>query len=146
MKFGFRTPSIKKSIKARTTGKIKRSIKKSVNPVYEKKGIGYIKNPEKALKNSLYHKTTIDITKTLKSNASKNNHTTNNSILEKMNNQQHKIKQKNQSSKIKGDMKLSPKTEKIIAIFAYIISTIIIGYILILVISFVIGIIKGFIV
>lgn len=68
MKFGFRTPSIKKSIKARTTGKIKRSIK------------------------------------------------------------------------------LSPKTEKIIAIFAYIISTIIIGYILILVISFVIGIIKGFIV
>ena len=63
-----------------------------------------------------------------------------------MNNQQHKIEQKNQSSKIKEDIKLSPKTEKIIAIFAYIISTIIIGYILILVISFVIGIIKGFIV
>ena len=52
----------------------------------------------------------------------------------------------NTKTKIKEDIKLSPKTEKIIAIFAYIISTIIIGYILILVISFVIGIIKGFIV
>ena len=66
MKFGFRTPSLKKSFKARTTGKIKRSIKKSINPMYGKKGMGYIKNPKRALKNSLYNKTTIDITKTKK--------------------------------------------------------------------------------
>lgn len=66
MKFGFRTPNIKKSIKARTTGKVKRAVKKSINPVYGKKGIGYIKNPEKALKNSIYHKTTIDTTKDVK--------------------------------------------------------------------------------
>lgn len=40
MKFGVRKPSIKKSISARTTGKIKRSIKKSVNPLYGKKEWG----------------------------------------------------------------------------------------------------------
>lgn len=66
MKFGFRTPSLKKSFKARTTGKIKRSIKKSINPMYGKKGMGYIKNPKRALKNSLYNKTTIDIIKPIK--------------------------------------------------------------------------------
>ena len=73
MKFGFRTPSIKKSIKARSTGRIKRAVKKSLNPTYGKKGIGYIKNPEKALKNSLYHKTTVDTTKTIKSAIRKTN-------------------------------------------------------------------------
>lgn len=73
MKFSFRTPSIKKSIKARSTGRIKRAVKKSLNPTYGKKGIGYIKNPEKALKNSLYHKTTVDTTKTIKSAIRKTN-------------------------------------------------------------------------
>ena len=34
MRFGMRTPSIKKSIKARTTGKAKRAIKKAVIPGY----------------------------------------------------------------------------------------------------------------
>ena len=70
MKFGFRTPSLKKSFKSRTTGKIKRSIKKSINPMYGKKGMGYIKNPKKALKNSLYNKTTIDVTKPIKKSLS----------------------------------------------------------------------------
>ena len=42
MKMGMRKPSIKKSIKARTTGKVKRSIKRSVNPLYGKKGMGLI--------------------------------------------------------------------------------------------------------
>lgn len=37
MKFGARKPSIKKSISARTTGKAKRAIKKSVIPSYGKK-------------------------------------------------------------------------------------------------------------
>ena len=32
MKFGARKPSIKKSISARTTGRVTRSFKKSVNP------------------------------------------------------------------------------------------------------------------
>lgn len=40
MKFGIRKPNIKKSIKARTTGRIKRMAKKSVNPLYGKKRHG----------------------------------------------------------------------------------------------------------
>jgi len=60
MKTGIRTPSIKRSVKARTTGRIKRAAKSSVNPLYGKKGVGYIKDPGKALKNSVYHKVTID--------------------------------------------------------------------------------------
>lgn len=43
MKFGFRTPSIKKSIKARTTGRVKRAVKKSLNPTYGKKRNGLYK-------------------------------------------------------------------------------------------------------
>lgn len=41
MKFGMRTPSLKKSIKARTTGKAKRAIKKAVIPGYGKKGMSF---------------------------------------------------------------------------------------------------------
>lgn len=59
MKFGFRTPSVKKSMKARTTGKIKRSVKKSINPLYGKKGTGYITDPKKAVYNKVYNKTTF---------------------------------------------------------------------------------------
>lgn len=37
MKFGIRTPSLKKSLKARTTGKVKRQVKKLLFPDMEKK-------------------------------------------------------------------------------------------------------------
>ncbi len=58
MKFGPRKPDMKKSISARTTGKAKRTLKKSIDPSYGKKGMGYIKNPKKAAYNKLYNKTT----------------------------------------------------------------------------------------
>ena len=61
MKFGIRKPSLKKSLKARTTGKIKRKVKKTVIPGYGKKGMGWIKNPKKAAYNKVYHKTTFSI-------------------------------------------------------------------------------------
>lgn len=61
MKIGVRKPSIKKSLKARTTGSLKRSIKKSVNPLYGQKGMGFVKSPKKSIKNSIYHKTTFSI-------------------------------------------------------------------------------------
>lgn len=61
MKFGMRKPSIKKSIKARTTGKAKRAIKKSVVPGYGKKGTGIIKSPKKAVYNKVYNKTSFSI-------------------------------------------------------------------------------------
>lgn len=60
MKVGPRKPSIKKSVKARTSGKIKRQVKKSVNPLYGKKGMGYVNNPKKAVYNKVYNKTTFD--------------------------------------------------------------------------------------
>lgn len=61
MKVGYRKPSIKKSIKARTTGKVKRRIKSSINPAYGKKGMGWINDPKKAAYNKVYNKTTRSI-------------------------------------------------------------------------------------
>lgn len=59
MKFGMRKPSIKKYIKARTTGRAKRKIKKAIVPGYGKKGMGWIKDPKKAAYNKVYNKTTF---------------------------------------------------------------------------------------
>lgn len=56
MKFGMRKPSLKKSIAARTTGKIKRSIKKTLIPGYGKKGMGLINEPNKSMYNKIYKK------------------------------------------------------------------------------------------
>lgn len=61
MKFGMRTPSLKKSISARTTGQLKRSIKRALIPGYGKKGMGWIRNPKKAMYNKVYNKTTFSI-------------------------------------------------------------------------------------
>lgn len=66
MKFGIRKPSLKKSIKARTTGKAKRALKKAVIPGYGKKGSGWIKNPKKAAYNKIYKKTTFSLKDLLK--------------------------------------------------------------------------------
>ena len=46
MRIGMRKPSIKKSFKARTTGK---------------KGMGMLKDPERSVKNKIYKKTTFSI-------------------------------------------------------------------------------------
>lgn len=61
MKIGMRTPSLKKSLKARTTSKWKRQAKKAIIPGYGKKGVGWIKNPKKAMYNKVYHKTTFGL-------------------------------------------------------------------------------------
>lgn len=61
MKMGIRKPSIKRSVKARTTGKLKRNVKKAVNPLYSKNGMGYINDPKKAIYNKVYNKTTIGV-------------------------------------------------------------------------------------
>ena len=70
MKFGVRKPSIKKSISARTTGKLKRQVKRAVNPLYGKKGMGYVNDPQKAIYNKVYNKTTLGTKDILKSNTS----------------------------------------------------------------------------
>ena len=45
MKFGFRTPSLKRSISARTTGRAKRAIKRAIIPGYGKRGMALLTNP-----------------------------------------------------------------------------------------------------
>jgi len=61
MKVGVRKPNIKKSIKARTTGKAKRAVKSAVNPLYGKKGMGWVNDPKKAAYNRVYNKTTVGV-------------------------------------------------------------------------------------
>lgn len=61
MKFGLRKPSLKKSVKARTTGRLKREINGAINPFYGKKGMGWVRSPKKAMYNKVYNKTTFSI-------------------------------------------------------------------------------------
>ena len=66
MKFGQRKINVKSRIKARTTAKAKRAVKSAINPLYGKKGMGYAKNPKRAIKNKIYNKTTFDPIKLIK--------------------------------------------------------------------------------
>lgn len=66
MKYGMRFPSFKKHFRAKTTGSFKRSMKRLINPFYGKKGVGFIKNPKKSIRNKIYHKTTFSIWDLLK--------------------------------------------------------------------------------
>ena len=61
MKFGLRTPSLKKSFRARITGRAKRVVKKALIPGYGKKGMGWLKNPKKVAYNKVYQKTSFSI-------------------------------------------------------------------------------------
>lgn len=56
MKYGVRKPSVRKSISARTSGRVTRSINRSVNPYYGKRGMGWVNNPRKAGYNKVYNK------------------------------------------------------------------------------------------
>ena len=59
--FGLRKISPMKSLKARTTGRAKRAVKKALIPGYGKKGMGWIKNPKKAAYNKVYKKTSFSL-------------------------------------------------------------------------------------
>ena len=61
MKIGMRKPSPMRSIKARTTGKAKRAVKKAIMPGYGQKGMSWLTNPKKAAYNKVYKKTTFSI-------------------------------------------------------------------------------------
>lgn len=61
MKIGMRTPSLKKSLRARTTGAAKRAVKRALIPGYGKKGMGLLRDPERAIKNKIYRKTTFSL-------------------------------------------------------------------------------------
>jgi hypothetical protein len=56
MKFGIRTPSLKKSLAARTS--VKRLVKNSFG-LKAPRGCGWLTNPKKAAYNRVYNRTTI---------------------------------------------------------------------------------------
>lgn len=60
-KIGVRRFSPRKSIAARTTGRLTRSIKRALIPWYGKKGVGWLKNPRRAARNALYRRTTFGV-------------------------------------------------------------------------------------
>lgn len=61
VKVGLRKPNLKTSLKARTTGRAKRAVKRAIIPGYGKKGMGWIKNPKKAAYNAVYSRTTVGV-------------------------------------------------------------------------------------
>ena len=84
MKVGVRKPSVSKRVKARTTGRAKRAVKKAVIPYYGVKGTGIVKNPKKAVYNKIYKNTTIGVDDIVavgmaasENKRKKQNHTTN---------------------------------------------------------------------
>lgn len=66
MKYGFRTPSLRRSISARTTGRAKRAIKRAIIPGYGMKGMGLLTNPRKSIYNRIYRRTTFGLGDILK--------------------------------------------------------------------------------
>lgn len=61
MKVGIRKPSIKRSLKARTTGRAKRALKRSINPFYGKRGMGFLLHPLKAAYGWVYRRVTVSV-------------------------------------------------------------------------------------
>lgn len=61
MRIGMRKPSVKRMIKARTTGRAKRAVKRAVIPGYGKRGMGFVKNPKRAVKGAIYRRTTFSV-------------------------------------------------------------------------------------
>ena len=69
VKIGFRKPSLRKSISARTKGRATRAIKKAIIPNYGKRGMGWA-HPKRKIYNSIYNKTTFDTRKLFINNSS----------------------------------------------------------------------------
>ena len=61
MRIGMRKPSVKRMIKTRTTGRAKRAVKRAVIPGYGKRGMGFVKNPKRAVKGAIYRRTTFSV-------------------------------------------------------------------------------------
>ncbi|RMC62116.1 hypothetical protein [Lactobacillus sp. ESL0259] len=69
VKIGFRKPSLKRSISARTKGRATRAIKRAIIPNYGKRGMGWA-HPKRKIYNSIYNKTTFDTRKLFINNSS----------------------------------------------------------------------------
>lgn len=58
--FGIRKPNMNKRISARTTGRATRMLNRATNPLYGKKGMGWVKNPRRAAYGYVYNRTTFN--------------------------------------------------------------------------------------
>lgn len=65
MRVGFRTPSWKRSLSARTKGRFTRSVKRAVIPGYGRRGMGIL-HPKRAVYNQVYRRTTFGLGDILK--------------------------------------------------------------------------------
>ena len=61
MKYGVRKPSVRKSVSARTTGRLTRTANRSINPYYGSKGMGWVNDSHRAAYNKVYYKGTISL-------------------------------------------------------------------------------------
>ena len=61
MRIGMRKPSVKRMIKARTTDRAKRAVKRAVIPGYGRRGMGFVKNPKRSVKGAIYRRTTFSV-------------------------------------------------------------------------------------
>lgn len=61
MKYGVRKVNLKSSLKARTTGRARRSLKRASNPLYGKSGMGFVNNPKKAVYNKVYSTSSVGV-------------------------------------------------------------------------------------
>ena len=61
MRIGMRKPSVKRMIKARTTDRAKRAVKRAVIPGYGRRGMGFVKDPKRAVKGAIYRRTTFSV-------------------------------------------------------------------------------------
>lgn len=65
MRVGFRKPSWKRSLSARTKGRFTRSVKRAVIPGYGRRGMGIL-HPKRAVYNRVYRRTTFGLGDILK--------------------------------------------------------------------------------
>ncbi len=70
MKFGIRTPSLKRRFAARTS--LKRVVRHNLG-LKAPRGFGIITNPKKAIYNKVYNKTSVSVDKLLSTGNTKNN-------------------------------------------------------------------------
>ncbi|APX72894.1 hypothetical protein M5C72_07250 [Companilactobacillus allii] len=116
-KFGVRKPSIKRSVSARTTGRITRSVKRSVTPFYGTKETGFTKKPSKSVYNKIYKSTTVGINPLSTSSSRKLDHYINQNTQHIDNNFNFSDSTELSNLKIQGpDLENLPETELLISI------------------------------
>ncbi|MFI7482604.1 hypothetical protein ACH9EU_09310 [Kocuria sp. M1R5S2] len=61
VKFGIRRPRPLGSLRARTTGRAKRTVKRAIIPGYGRPGTGWVRDPGRAASGAAYRRTTIGV-------------------------------------------------------------------------------------